>query len=363
MLLKQRNSGNSGWIIRASLSETRVVPKTATYTVVVSDFGQVFKCSNSMTLAFDAAATLGDGFYFDVANVGSGTVNLDPNSTEQIDGATLVALSPGQTCRVWCNGSAFTTVGRTVATVTRGQLAGLTMSTAGGSGTMSIAAGQAADSTNTVLMFLGTAINKTTAAWTVGSGNGGLDTSSIAASTWYHFHEIMRPDTGVVDVLFSLSATAPTLPANYTYFRRIGSGLTNGSSQWVAFIQDGDYFQWLTPVRDVNVSTPGSSAVARTLTVPVGVNVIAVMNALLTTATSDGLYLSDLATNDMAPSSSVAPLATVYAYDTAGTVETGQVEIRTNTSGQIRSRVGAGGSGSGLIIATLGWKDRRGRDA
>ena len=45
--------------------------------------------------------------------------------------------------------------------------------------------------------------------------------------------------------------------------------VTDGSAQWVAFIQDGDLFQWKTPVAsDISATNPGTSAVLRTLKVP-----------------------------------------------------------------------------------------------
>ena len=161
----------------------------------------------------------------------------------------------------------------------RGHISGLIMSTVGSSATMTISPGQAADSTTAQLLTLGTAIAKTTASWAVGTATGGLDTGAIATNTWYHFYVIRRPDTGVVDVLFSLSASSPTLPANYTQFRRIGAGRTNASSQWIRFFQDGDLFQWETPLLDVDVTSPGTAAVTRTLTVPTGVRVAAIVNA------------------------------------------------------------------------------------
>lgn len=48
------------------------------------------------------------------------------------------------------------------------------------------------------------------------SGAGGLDTGSEAASTWYHLWVIAKAD-GTKSVIFSTSATAPTLPTGYTY--------------------------------------------------------------------------------------------------------------------------------------------------
>ena len=125
---------------------------------------------------------------------------------------------------------------------TRGQIGGLTLSTAGSSATFSVAAGSAVNSTNADYIALASTLSKTTATWAVGNGNGGLDTGTIAASTWYHAYVIKRVDTGVVDVLVSLSATAPTMPGSYTLFRRIGAMLTNGSSQWTKFVQTGDEF-------------------------------------------------------------------------------------------------------------------------
>src|SRR5581483_3995366 len=92
-------------------------------------------------------------------------------------------------------------------------------------------------------------------------GNGSLDTGSIANNTWYHAYLIERTDTGAVDVLVSLSASAPTMPASYTKKRRIGSMKTNGSGQWTAFTQNGDEFLWTTPIADAvgfNLTTTAS---------------------------------------------------------------------------------------------------------
>lgn len=111
-LIKQRDNGNTAWIIRGTLAETRISAKSSGYTVVAGDFGKLFACSSTFTLALTAAATLGDGFFCSVRNTGSGTITIDPNGSEQIDGATTVALAAGQSCDLWCDGSAFYTVGR-----------------------------------------------------------------------------------------------------------------------------------------------------------------------------------------------------------------------------------------------------------
>lgn len=249
--------------------------------------------------------------------------------------------------------------------IPRGHIDGVNLSTAGSSATMTVSAGQAADGTATVLMELASSLAKTTSAWAVGAA-GGLDTGTIANNTWYHFYLIRRPDTGVVDVLISASASSPTLPTNYTQFRRIGAGRTNASAQWVSFTQFGDYFRWAATVADVAAANPGASAVSRTLTVPTGVKVRALLAVGVYASggsTQNAVYLSDLAASDEA---ALSTGATAVARGTASHQVTNaanvvQCEIMTNTSAQIRSRMENGVNACTLVISTIGWADTRGK--
>lgn len=227
-----------------------------------------------------------------------------------------------------------------------------------------IYAGQCTDSTNVTMITLASAITKRLdAAWSVGTNQGGLDTGSIANAT-YHVWLIKRSDTGVVDALFSLSASAPTMPANYDYKRRIGS-IVRASATIKAFIQDGDIFRWQVPVADVVTTNPGTSAVTRTLTVPTGIRVkanISVLGYGLNAAGNPAsIYISDLSLTDSTPSSSILSFS---AYtDVAGTTQLGGlVDVFTNTSAQVRSRVQVSTANTGLVIGTQGWTDRRGQD-
>lgn len=86
------------------------VVKSGAYTVVAADRGKVISCSGTWTLSITAAASLGDGFVFGVYKPASGTITLDPNLTEQIDGATTKALPKGLTL-IYCDGSKFTSLG------------------------------------------------------------------------------------------------------------------------------------------------------------------------------------------------------------------------------------------------------------
>lgn len=60
------------------------------------------------------------------------------------------------------------------------------------------------------------------------SGANGLDTGTVAASTWYATYVIRKPD-GTTASLASLSATSPTMPSGYTYKCRTGWIRTDSS--------------------------------------------------------------------------------------------------------------------------------------
>jgi hypothetical protein len=103
--LKRRNAANSGWIIESTIDEARVMARSSNTILDVSDIGKMINFSGSFTQTFDAVATLGDGWYVDYKN-GSGTITLDPNSTETVNGATTATIPPYHCGRIWCTGSA-----------------------------------------------------------------------------------------------------------------------------------------------------------------------------------------------------------------------------------------------------------------
>lgn len=77
---------------------------------------------------------------------------------------------------------------------------------------------------------------------TVGGANG-LDTGSVAAFTWYAVFVIYGANG--LALLFSLSATAPTLPTGFSMKARVGWIRTDGSSNVVAFKQFGNRVQYV----------------------------------------------------------------------------------------------------------------------
>jgi len=243
-----------------------------------------------------------------------------------------------------------------------GFIGALTLSAAGSTGTFGIAAGTASDSTSVLLLSLASAFTKTTSNFVAGTGNGALDTGSIANTTWYHVFIIGA--AGVAsDILFSLSPTSPTLPAGYTLFRRIGSMLTDGSAHWVAFHQVGNYFRWNTPLSDYSAAPGVTTAITATLTVPTGLvvlpDILFVLNSngFGVTAGGQRAIITALNDTDVDPASAafqiwVQPLANYLGSSTNLTT------IPTNTSSQLRLRVS--GTDATVTVFTMGWTDLRG---
>lgn len=237
-------------------------------------------------------------------------------------------------------------------------IGGLTMSTAGSSATAAIAAGEAAASDNSDMLTIASPLSKTTGAWAVGNAAGGLDTGAIAANTWYHTYLIKRPDTGVVDALYSLNASAPSLPANYTLKRRIGAMKTNGSSQWTKFFQYGDLFLWDVMVKDVNTTISISTAQLFTLSVPTGINALANFTPQLDIGSANEAFI--FTTPDQTDTALSSSALTFSLSTTAEARVNVPISIMTNTSAQVRGRAQFG-NGISFSIYTTGWVDPRGR--
>lgn len=110
-VLKKRNQANSAWFVVGTRDEAFVLSRSSNTILGLSDFGKMIVATGTFTQTFAAVATLGDGWYCFYRNDGSGVITLDPNASETIDGAVTLALYPGESCRIACNGSLFKTSG------------------------------------------------------------------------------------------------------------------------------------------------------------------------------------------------------------------------------------------------------------
>ena len=87
------------------------VARTSNTQLVAADTGKMFDItSGTFSQTFVAAATLGSGWWCYIANNGTGVVTLDPNSSEQIDGGTTLAMYRGEVRLVQCDGSALRSI-------------------------------------------------------------------------------------------------------------------------------------------------------------------------------------------------------------------------------------------------------------
>lgn len=251
--------------------------------------------------------------------------------------------------------------GATLASLFPNYISGLVLSAAGATATFGIAVGAATDSANAAIMRLGSAYTKTASSWAVGTGNGSLDTGSVANSTWYHVWLIQRSDTKVVDVLTSTSATSPTMPSNYDRKRRIGAMKTDGSAQWVKFVQIGDNFLWDAPVGDISATNLSTTPTLYTLaSVPTGIIVDAIINADFRHATlsNSGLIYSP----SVGAQASRTPEGNVSAViQTNNSIASASINgpLFTNTSAQVYAVATA--ASTTIKAATKGWRDPRGQ--
>jgi hypothetical protein len=140
-----------------------VAAKAAAYTAVAADRAKLLDCTGTFSLSFTAAATLADGWWCAVRNSGTGTITLDPNGAELIDGASTATLAPGESCIVVCSGGALFTVGKTVAQAGYGN-----RQIFSASGTFTVPAG-------VTRVFV--------EVWGGGGGGGGGDTGAIVSAS------------------------------------------------------------------------------------------------------------------------------------------------------------------------------------
>lgn len=250
-------------------------------------------------------------------------------------------------------------------------IAGLTWSNAAdASNDITIATGTCRDSTNTEDITLSVAITKRIdASWAVGDNQGGFDTGSVLATGVYHLFLIKRTDTGVVDAIFSATLGTPTLPTNYTKFRRIGSIYRNSgvnSAVTVTELEGGGIeCTRNTPVVDTGTACASTGT---TLTIPQFPNNSSGLEAIVSFSTQIG---SAAQSGERFALSATSQSLNINAIDvsfntTLTTPDGGSDAIAFQpggfariqaTSGQIK---GYSGSGVGNIrLTNWGWKDAR----
>jgi hypothetical protein len=238
---------------------------------------------------------------------------------------------------------------------------GLTLSNNAGdaANSIDIATGTAAEQGVAApnLMSLPSILSKSVAvAWTVGgtpgSPAGGLDTGVVSNAN-YHVWLIQRSDTGVVDALFSLSGTAPTMPTSYDRKRRLGIIIRLAGSN-LAFRQYNRRFM-LSAVSTTRSSTSAASNVQLLFLSTNGVRVRPIFNSSIIAAASTS------ASNQFADGDAAAVLTTVNLVNNgaASGIDVTVIDgpFVTDTSGNLRYTANVGGAITSNTINLIGWYD------
>lgn len=268
-------SNGSAFFARINaLSTVTYAEKSGNYTAVAADNRGTLRFTAAATLALTAAATLGSAWRTTVINSSSGLVTIDPNASETVNGAATAIIASGQTATIVCNGTAF------FADIHSDPLSGpqiqgyssglaLTTNATDATNDVDIAVGvAAADVSPYYLMQLTSALTKRIDAnWAVGTNQGGLDTGAVANATYYIWL-IQRSDTGVTDVLLSLSSTAPTMPTDYDRKRLLGLLVRASATNSTPYLNAKSIGN-IGPILLSKGAIPGTAAVD--FSVPVGV--------------------------------------------------------------------------------------------
>lgn len=305
--------------------------------------------------ANDSASAISNRFSKDGRAPATGNWNLN---SFRITGLAAPASGGDAVNKDYSDSAAQTLTNKTLDTpqgeFLRGHLSGLSLSNSPGDtvNDIQIATGSAgSDGTTPVLMTLASALTKRLdAAWAVGSGNGGLDTGTIANTT-YHVWLIRRSDTGVVDALFSASATSPTMPANYNQKAYLWPIIRSGGAI-LGFKQVGNTFTLDAGVTERNSASAFAEALFTLTAVPTGVSVSPMLMYRHIQGTAGN------ATAFIASATKTLDAADQVAY-TAAAAEghTARVDNTfTNTSAQVKFAVTiTSGTLTAGVLVTRGW--------
>lgn len=215
--------------------------------------------------------------------------------------------------------------------------------------TLSIAAGQARDSTNNMDITLSAATTLNGAV----NGANGLDTGALANATWYAIHLIgSSTNTEQPALIASTSATAPLMPTGYDSFRRIGWVLTDGSAHFLKVYVYGNsnlrkYF-WDAVITELSAGAATTYADVNMASSVAPTANLAILNWSLIPATAGNATL--LRVNGSSSTTNLSITGSV-----AAKANTGQLIINTDSSQIIEYQVA--NSSDALSLFCVGFED------
>jgi hypothetical protein len=271
-------TGNSGKFITtngtaASWAWPQNMPRTqrttATFLLQTDRASLVDITSGTFTVTFDAAATLGAGWYVWLRNSGTGDITLDPNASELIDGLTSYVMYPGEARLIQCDGTSFNSVvvhGFTKTFTSSGtfvkppgysQISGLVWSAAGSGAKHSSATyvASGAGGACAPFTFLASAVPSSTSI-TIGAGGAGATVDGPGSSGGTSSFGTLISVTGGSGGVASNSLPF-NIPGGIPYFSSVNQAFSNGSLGNTTGVYDG----FLAGAAANGGSTNGSSSV------------------------------------------------------------------------------------------------------
>jgi hypothetical protein len=256
-----------------------------------------------------------------------------------------------------------------------GAIFGLITSNAAGALTthLNVGAGNCRDSTNSINIQLVTPLTKRLdQVFAAGTGNGMRDTApAVAALQTWHIYIIYNPTTRAVDILASQSANAPTLPAGYTFFRRIWAIMLDAAAAIRQYVQVDDWCRLVTRSADYAAQPNGGGVpYLRKVSVPNGIKVEAefYFQSTGTAPTDTVAYLSGLYDPDLgAPAAFGVPTQwaqirriAVYTYPNVwNSYATVLARQFTDTAKNIYTR--SSDLNDVIALGVVAWRDPRGK--
>lgn len=337
--------------------------------------GDMQAANNLSDLVDDAAARTN----LDVYSKGEGDARyvLDSGLNEKVDDRVNALIVAGAGISKTYDDAANTltlaaTGGGGGAQAQDGAIFGLRPFPTAGSVTTSvtISAGKCRDSTNVDSIELTAPLAKRLdAVWAAGSGNGGREAGSSLATqtpgqTW-HLYVILNPSLSVVDGLWSLSPTAPTLPAGYTRFRRVLSiPFILNTQNLPDFVWVDEEIHYKTRSTDmVGVADGTAAGILRAISVPLGLKVRARLYHSVTGTTTAGVWFAGVYDPDVGvPTFGVSTQWAqhrIQSDEADERYQTTVLECWTNTAQQVFTA--CNDTLGQLTMGVLSYRDARGR--
>jgi hypothetical protein len=212
------------------------------------------------------------------------------------------------------------------------------------------------------------------AVWTSGTNVGGRFTNQLSDTT-YHVFAIFNPISEVTDIGFDTSISAVNRPSGW-FAKRIGSVIRRNGGI-LAFRQLNHYFELDVPLADLQDIVIPTTPTLYSLSVPIGLSVIARVTmtsgvASLTgerlaiglqspAAASLGVRDSSLFSSFVGSQSAISSMVNGSAADLIFTTSVSEYRVPTDSFGQIQMiRAGSYSNIPGVACTTvqlLGWED------